>query len=76
MATLQVRNVPPDLHARLKARAAETGQSLSDYLLEELRSVAQRPTLREWVDEVACYEPSELTMTPAEAISAERRRAS
>lgn len=31
---IQIRNVPDDLHARLKARAAEERMSLSDYLLE------------------------------------------
>jgi antitoxin FitA len=31
---IQIRNVPDDLHRRLKARAAERGLSLSDYLLQ------------------------------------------
>ena len=30
---IQIRNVPDDLHRRLKIRAAERGLSLSDYLL-------------------------------------------
>jgi len=45
---IQVRNVPDALHRRLKARAAMAGMSLSDYLLGELREVAERPTLAEF----------------------------
>lgn len=75
MATIQVRNVPEELHRKLKSRAAETGQSLSDYVLEELRVAARRPAMREWLDEVARFEPAELTMTASEAITAERRGA-
>lgn len=44
---IQIRNVPEDLHRTLKARAARAGMSLSDYLLNELRHVAERPTLEE-----------------------------
>jgi antitoxin FitA len=45
---IQVRNVPDALHRRLKARAAMAGMSLSDYLLGELREIAERPTLAEF----------------------------
>jgi plasmid stability protein len=44
---IQIRNVPDGLHRRLKSRAALAGMSLSDYLLNELREVAERPTLDE-----------------------------
>ncbi len=44
---IQVRNVPDALHRTLKARAALVGMSLSDYLLAEIRKVAERPTLTE-----------------------------
>ncbi len=46
-AMIQIRNVPDTLHRRLKSRAALAGTSLSDYLLSELRLVAERPTLDE-----------------------------
>jgi antitoxin FitA len=45
---IQVRNVPDALHRALKARAATAGMSLSDYLLGELREIAERPTLAEF----------------------------
>lgn len=44
---IQVRNVPDALHRSLKARAAMAGMSLSDYLLAEIREIAERPTLLE-----------------------------
>ena len=44
---IQVRNVPDSLHRALKARAALSGMSLSDFLLAEIRQVAERPTIAE-----------------------------
>ncbi len=41
---VQVRNVPEALHRKLKVRAANAGQTLSDYLLTELERLAARPT--------------------------------
>ena len=40
--TIQVRDVPEDVHAELRARAAAAGTSLSDYVLGELERVARR----------------------------------
>jgi len=40
--TIQVRDVPDDVHAELRARAAAAGTSLSDYVLGELERVARR----------------------------------
>lgn len=47
MKTLQIRNVPPDVHRRLKARAALEGRSLSEMALAELTRSLERPTLAE-----------------------------
>ncbi len=44
---IQIRNVPDELHRQLKLRAALAGMLLSDYLLNEIRRVAERPTLEE-----------------------------
>jgi antitoxin FitA len=44
---IQLRNVPDALHRTLKARAATAGMSLSDYLLAEIKEIAERPTLAE-----------------------------
>jgi plasmid stability protein len=41
--TVQIRDVPDDVHRTLRARAAAAGLSLSAYLLAELTRVAERP---------------------------------
>jgi hypothetical protein len=41
--TIQVRNVPDDVHRALRTRAAAAGVSLSDFALGELERVARRP---------------------------------
>jgi len=71
---IQIRNVPDGLHKELKARAAQNGMTLSDYLLGELRTLATRPTMKEWVARAEKLTPVELDETPAEAIAAERAR--
>jgi hypothetical protein len=45
---IQIRHVPEDVHARLKARAAAAGMSLSDYLLREITWLANRLTWDEY----------------------------
>jgi plasmid stability protein len=44
---IQIRNVPDDLHRRLKVRAAEQGLSLSDYLLRMADREANTLTIEE-----------------------------
>jgi antitoxin FitA len=54
---IQLRNVPDALHRKLKARAAMAGMSLSDYLLAEIKEVAERPTLAEFRERLHSREP-------------------
>jgi plasmid stability protein len=71
---IQIRNVPDTLHRQLKSRAALAGMSLSDYLLGEIRGVAERPTLAELrarLERRAGMTPS---VAPALAVRAERDR--
>lgn len=44
---IQVRNVPEPIHRALKAKAALAGESLSDWILEELEALAALPTEEE-----------------------------
>ncbi len=69
---IQLRNVPDDLHRLLKARAAMAGMSLSDYLLSEVRKIAQRPTIEEMLDRLAALPPVEVSVPAAEIIRQER----
>lgn len=45
--SVQIRDVPDEIHKRLRSRAAAAGQSLSDYLLAEIVRVAERPPIAE-----------------------------
>lgn len=53
MPTLQVRDVPPEVHRALKARAAASGRSLSEYTLEVLKRETARPTVEEMVEHLS-----------------------
>ena len=46
-SNIQIRNVPEDVHRKLKVRAAQFGVSLSDLLLEQIIGFARRPTPEE-----------------------------
>ncbi len=65
---IQIRNVPDALHRRLKARAAEAGMSLSDYLLADLRRSAERPTPEELARRLLARTPVEPPVAPARAV--------
>jgi plasmid stability protein len=44
---IQIRNVPDGVHRTIKARAAQAGRTLSDYLLAEIERIATLPTREE-----------------------------
>ena len=69
---IQIRNVPDAVHRRLKSRAALAGMSLSDYLLDEIRRMAERPTLSELQARLRSRPAAALSMEPVEAVRAER----
>ena len=71
---IQIRNVPEALHRQLKSRAALAGMSLSDYLLSEIRQVAERPTIDELKARLSSRTGTALSVPPAEAVRAERDR--
>ena len=73
MSTLvQIRNVPRDLHRRLKARAAMAGMSMSEYALRELRKALERPTREETLQRLASRPVRRLKRSAADVIRAER----
>ena len=71
---IQIRNVPDALHRRLKARAALAGMSLSDYLLQEIRHVAERPTPEEMSARLESRAEVKLAVPAADLIRSERER--
>jgi hypothetical protein len=50
MPSIQVKDVPDDVHATLRRRAAAAGMSLQEYLLGRLVEDAHTPTLEEVLD--------------------------
>jgi antitoxin FitA len=52
MATVQIKNVPPDVHQILRDRASKAGQSLQAYLLAQLEEQASKPTIKELFDRI------------------------
>jgi plasmid stability protein len=69
---IQIRNVPTTLHRELKSRAALAGMSLSDYLLHEIRQLAERPTLDQLRARLNSRPPVVVSLAPADAVRAER----
>jgi hypothetical protein len=52
MPNLLVRDVPDDVHAALQRRAERRGQSMQQFLLSELRLLAERPSVDEVLDRI------------------------
>ena len=71
---IQLRHVPDELHRKLKSRAAMEGLSLSDYLLQEVERLAERPTLNDLRQRLAQRESVTPRIPPAKAIRVERER--
>jgi antitoxin FitA len=71
---IQLRNVPDGIHRTLKIRAAQAGMSLSDYLLQEIRKTAQRPSLEELLRRLEQRSAPKLDAPPHRAVRAERDR--
>jgi len=72
MSMIQIRNVPDDLHRKLKARAALEGKSLSDYLLQVVTELAARPSVEEWRARLRTREPVDLGEETIDYLRAER----
>jgi hypothetical protein len=70
--TVQIRNVPDDLHRKLKARAARAGMSISEYLLREIKHSLARPTPEELLQRLRSHGRVNLAESAAEAVAAER----
>lgn len=66
--TIQLRHVPDALHRELKARAALAGLSLSAFLLEKLRHIAQNTTSAQIVARLKRREPYSGRRSPTEVL--------
>ena len=50
MPSIQIKDVPDDVHAILRRRASAAGKSLQEFLLDRLSTDARTPTLDEVLD--------------------------
>lgn len=58
MTTMYIRDVPDEVAATLKERAAAEGKSLSAYVAAELARIAARPTNAQIVDQLRARDRS------------------
>ncbi len=71
---LPARDVPEDVHADLRRRAAAAGGSLSDFARQELSLVARRPSVAELLGRTAAQAADPMTFLEArQAVVADRR---
>lgn len=76
MPSVQIKNVPPDVHRVLRRRAVAAGQSLQEYLLAELTRQAQAETVEEVLERAGGRAGGSLGFDfAAESLRADRRRA-
>lgn len=69
---VQVRNVPDEIHRKLKSRAALAGMSISEYLLREIERSLERPTPEELLARLRSRQSVEPGEEIAAAVAAER----
>ena len=69
---IQIRNVPDSVHRTVKAQAALAGMSLSDFLLAEIRCLAERPTVAELRERLRRRARVAGPLSAAEAVRRER----
>lgn len=71
---VQIRNVPVELHRRLKARAALEGLSMSDFVLREVTRVLDRPSRAEVIERLRSRPKLKLGDEVVVALREERAR--
>lgn len=68
MSTLQVKNLPADLHAELVARARAERVTLSEFVTRTLRKELSRPSLDAWIESINKRERRTLDIDSGELI--------
>ena len=70
---IQLRNALDDLNLIFRARASEAEMSLSEYLVAEIREIAECPTLSDLRQRVELRQPVDLPVPVAARVRAGRR---
>lgn len=74
--SVQIKNVPPEVHQVLRRRASTAGQSLQEYLLAQLTRQAQEETVDEVLERAGERAGGSLGLAfAAETVRDERQRA-
>ena len=73
MATIQVKNVPPEVHDTLRHRAIDAHQSLQEYVLNLLIEDARLPTLEEVLTRAGSHHGGRVTSAEVVAMIREDR---
>ncbi len=69
---VQIRNVSPELHRKLTARARKQGLSMSAYLIQEMERIAALPTLAEMAERLKRLPTVKLSPSAEELIHEDR----
>ena len=72
MANIQIRDVPEDVHRKLKADAALAGQSLNEFLLARLLELSRLPSWPELLSRIRERESYEGPSLAAEMVREDR----
>lgn len=67
MSNVLVRNISDDVHAKLQRRAQQRGQSLQQYLAQELERLAEKPTVEEVLERISRHEGGSVGLNQAVA---------
>lgn len=70
--TIQVRDVPDDVHQRLTIRACAERRSLSELVRAEIVEMARRPTMSEMLDRLAGRPVTVVPESSTDALARER----
>jgi len=73
--TIQVRDVPDDVHRRLTIRASEERRSLSEFVRAEIVEIARRPSMAEMLERLAGRRGATVPESSASALESERGEA-
>jgi hypothetical protein len=68
VSIIQVKNVPPAVHAELRRRADQEGLTIRDYVLKLIEKDQRLPSKQDWLDRVAELEPIKVSRSAAEMV--------
>jgi len=71
---IQIRSVPTELHKKLKSKASLSGKTLTDFLMQELMLIAERPVVSELKERILSRSKVRTKMSPTNVLRGERAK--